>query len=62
MLLAEVAPMSRMHNPSCEFSSREISAMPLERRVSFCGGAGADARFDELRKNFIKLSATDAID
>src|SRR5512143_376037 len=61
MLLAEVEPMSRTHRPSCEFSNREISAMPLERRVSFCGAAGAAVGFEELRNNFIRLSATDAI-
>ena len=54
--------MSSTHSPSCEFSSREISAMPLDRRVRLCGTAGRAVWFDELRKNFITLSETDAID
>jgi hypothetical protein len=61
MLFAEVEPRSSTHRPSCEFNSREISPIPLDRRVSFCGAAGPAAWFEELRKNFIKLSATDAI-
>jgi hypothetical protein len=35
--------------------------MPLDRRDSFCGVAEPVAWFDELRKNFITLSETDAI-
>src|SRR5216684_1836252 len=62
MLLAEVAPMSSTHSASCEFSSREISPMPLDRRVIFLGTAGPAVCFEELRKNFITLSETDAID
>src|SRR6202140_4195350 len=62
MLLAEVAPMSSTHSASCEFSSREISPMPLDRRVIFLGTAGPAVVFEELRKNFITLSETDAID
>src|SRR5208337_1468683 len=61
MLLAEVAPMSSTHNPSSEFNRRETSPMPLDRRVSFCGTAGVAVWFEELRKNFIRLSETDAI-
>src|SRR6266566_2545465 len=61
MLLAEVAPMSSTHSASCEFSSREISPMPLDRRVIFRGTAGPAVVFEELRKNFITLSETDAI-
>src|ERR1017187_218016 len=61
MLLAEVAPMSSTHSPSCEFSRREISPTPLERRVSFRGTAGFSAWFEEPRKNFITLSETDAM-
>jgi hypothetical protein len=61
MLLAEVEPMSSTHNPSSEFSRREISPMPLDRRVNFCGTAGPAVWFEELRKNFITLSETDAI-
>jgi len=53
--------MSSTHNPSSEFSRREISPMPLDRRVNFCGTAGPAVRFEELRKNFITLSETDAI-
>jgi hypothetical protein len=45
-----------------EFSSREISAMPLDRRVRFCGTAAAAVGFEELRKNFITFSETDDID
>src|SRR5271157_2217715 len=61
MLLAEVDPMSSTHNPSSEFSRREISPMPLDRRVSFCETAGVTVWFEELRKNLIRLSETDAI-
>ena len=53
--------MSSTHSVSCEFSSREISPIPLDRRVSFCGTA-EPAVFEELRKNFITLSETDAMD
>src|SRR5260370_27009201 len=62
MLLAEVAPMSSTHSASSEFSSREISPMPLDRRVSFCGTAEPAVWFEEFRKNFITLSETDAIE
>src|SRR6267378_3353527 len=62
MLLAEVAPMSSTHSASSEFSSREISPIPLDRRVIFRGAAGPAVWFEELRKNFITLSETDAID
>src|SRR6202521_4318500 len=62
MLLAEVAPMSSTHSASCEFNSREISPMPLDRRVIFRGTAGPEVVFEELRNNFITLSETDAID
>src|ERR1700733_6474482 len=61
MLLAEVAPMSSTHRPSCEFNSRDTSPMPLERRASFCGTAGL-ATWLELRKNFITLPETDDIE
>jgi hypothetical protein len=60
-LLAEVEPRSRTHNDSSEFNSREISPMPLERRLRFCGTAGAEAGSEEPRKNLITLSATVAI-
>jgi hypothetical protein len=53
--------MSRTHNPSCDFNSREISPIPLDRRDSFCG-AEELAVLEELRKNLITLSETDAID
>ena len=36
--------------------------MPLDRRVIFRGTAGPAVVFEELRKNFITLSETDAID
>jgi hypothetical protein len=36
--------------------------MPLDRRVSFCGTEEPAAWFEELRKNFITLSETDAIE
>jgi hypothetical protein len=62
ILLAEVAPISRTQSASCEFKSREISPMPLERRVSFCGTAGLAVWLEELRKNFITLSETDGIE
>src|SRR5277367_1603363 len=62
MLLAEVAPISSTHNVSCEFSNREISPRPLERRVNLFGAAESEAWLEELRKNFITLSETDAID
>src|ERR1700681_4647497 len=62
MLLAEVAPISSTHSASCEFSSREISPMPLDRRGIFLGTAGPAVVFEELRKNFITLSETDGID
>ena len=42
-------------------SSREISAMPLDRRLRFCGTAGAEGWTEEPRKNLITLSATVAI-
>src|SRR5258707_11400360 len=61
MLLAEVDPKSRTHKGSLEFRRREISAMPLERRLRFCGRAAAVACSEEPRKNLITLSATDAI-
>src|SRR3982074_1329501 len=61
MLLAEVEPKSSTHSASCELSSREISPMPLERRVTFRVTAGPAAWFEELLKNFITLSETDAI-
>src|SRR6266576_3429113 len=61
MLLAEVEPKSRTHKDSSEFSRREISAIPLERRVRFCGTAGAEAWSEEPRKNLITLSATDGM-
>src|ERR1019366_7131464 len=61
MLLAEVEPMSSPHNPSSEFSRREISPMPLDRRVNHCGTAGPAVWFEELRKNFITLSENDAM-
>src|SRR5260370_4453457 len=53
MLLAEVAPMSSTHSASSEFSSREISPMPLDRRVSFCWAAAPAVWFEEFRKNLI---------
>src|SRR5208337_2354803 len=64
MLLAEVEPMSSTHSPSpeVEFSNREISAMPLDRRVSLCRTAGPAVCFEELQKNFITLSETSGID
>jgi len=62
MLLAEVAPTSSTHKPSCEFSTRAISPTPLDRRLNFCGVEGAAVGFEELRKNFIKLSETVGID
>src|SRR5258708_7305370 len=61
MLLAEVEPRSSTRNGSSELSRREISAMPLERRLRFCGTAAAEAWSEEPRKNLITLSATDAI-
>src|SRR5258705_11373022 len=61
MLLAEVEPRSSTHKGSSEFSSREISAIPLDRRLRFCGTAGAEGWTEEPRKNLITLSATDAI-
>jgi len=35
--------------------------MPLERRVILRDAAGSSAGFEELRKNLITLSVTDAI-
>jgi hypothetical protein len=35
--------------------------MPLERRLSFRGAAESSDWFEELRKNFITLSETDAM-
>src|SRR5271169_4778799 len=65
MLLGDVEPRSSTHNassePELEFSNREISPMPLERRVNFCGTAGPAVWFEELLKNLITLSATDAM-
>jgi hypothetical protein len=60
--VAEVAPTSSTHNPSCEFNTREISPTPLDRRLNFCGVSDAAVWFEELRKNFIKLCATEAIE
>ena len=34
--------------------------MPLDRRVSLCGAAGATVGFEEPLKNFIPLSELDA--
>src|SRR5258708_31014684 len=62
MLLPEVAPMSSTHSASSEFSSGEISPMPLDRGVSLCWAAAPAVWFEEFRKNFITLSETDAID
>src|SRR3979411_415228 len=61
MLLAEVEPKSSTHSASCELSTREISPIPLDRRVIFCLTAGLAVWFEELLKNFITLSETDAI-
>src|SRR5260370_31353906 len=61
MLLAEVAPMSSTHSASSEFSSREISPMPLDRRVSLSWAAAPPVWFEEFRKNFITLSEKDAL-
>jgi hypothetical protein len=36
--------------------------MPLDRRVNLFGAAESEAWLEELRKNFITLSETDAID
>src|SRR5258705_4741284 len=59
MLLAEVEPRPSTHRDSTEFSNREISPMPLERRVRFCGTAGAEVFSEEPRKNLITVSATE---
>lgn len=53
--------MSSTHNPSSTLTRREISPMPLDRRVNFCGAVVPVVRFEELRKNFITLSETDAM-
>jgi hypothetical protein len=63
MLLGEVEPRSSTHRvfSELEFSNREISPMPLDRRVSFCGTAGPAVWFEELLKNLITLSETDVM-
>src|SRR5208282_434137 len=63
MLLGELEPRSSTHSAfsELEFSNREISPMPLDRRVSFCGTAGPAVWFEELLKNLIRLSETDAM-
>jgi hypothetical protein len=61
MLLAEVEPRSSTHNTSSEFKSRETSAMPLDRRDSFCEAAGLDLCSEDPRKNFIPFSTTTAV-
>src|SRR5215470_17661787 len=62
MLFAEVEPRSSTHRPSSVFSRREISPMPLERRIRFCGAEGAAGCSEEPRNSFITFSATDAIE
>src|SRR5580692_7027669 len=60
MLVAEVDPRSRMHNPSADSHERDNSARPLDRRVSFCMAcAGRVSGPDAPRKSFMKFWETD---
>lgn len=59
MLLADVAPMSRMVSVSSDLKIRESSAIALERRVSRSWAFGAGDDSGVLRKNLMGLRALD---
>src|SRR5215470_19750271 len=61
MLAGEVAPRSRMHNPSSAAKVRETAPIPLERRVSRRGALGGALWPDPVedpRKIFMRCRRT----